>query len=244
MFRDENETVLRKAHKNTVVSLENLRLESPIQNTIPETQPMTTLSPTPTPTSWEIPEWNLEPQTLLAHRTSRQISPTPDEDKGITFFFDHYVMILSHSTGEKINYKTTTFWPHLWTNRLFFNAVCSVGLAALSNVTKDEAMMVAARQKYLELMKYVAAALKNLDEVDLEDTLKAVMMLAIFEVCSMRLSSMGMLSLNRSLIALRQRQESGVFTLMALQTCCGSSRGNQSRTSQAIGCICSCVSQL
>jgi hypothetical protein len=196
-FRDENETVLRKAHKNAVVALGDPRLKSPIHHTGVENRLITTPSPTWTSTSWDILECHLRTETLLAPQPSRQIPLTPDEDKGIAFFFAHYVMISSHSTGERIKYKTTPFWPRLRTNKFFINAVSSVGLAALSNVTKDEAIMVVARQKYSTLMRYVAKALENLEEVDLEDTLKAVMVLAMFEVCLMRLYFFSTLSLNR-----------------------------------------------
>lgn len=183
MFRNENETVLRKVHKNTAAP-ENRHVKNSHESSSPATAPAA--SPSDIPTVWELSEWNLGSKTLLAHRASRQLSPDFFEDKGISFFFAHYVMILSTSTGEAVHYRATPFWPQLWTNKLFFNAVCSVGLAALSNVTKDQVMMVKARQRYLELVGYVAKALKNLDEVDLEDILKAVTMLAIFEVVNSR----------------------------------------------------------
>lgn len=64
----------------------------------------------------------------------------------------------------------------------FFDAVSSVGLAGLSNVTKDKSLMLAAKHKHAETLSHVASVLSNLKNADLGETLKEVLLLGIFEV--------------------------------------------------------------
>jgi hypothetical protein len=57
-----------------------------------------------------------------------------------------------------------------------------VGLAGLSNVKNDSQMMCAARLKYSATVRRVRTSLQTPESADMGYTLKAVMMLALFEV--------------------------------------------------------------
>lgn len=69
------------------------------------------------------------------------------------------------------------------TGKTFFNAVSCVGLASLSNVTNDQRLKMIARHRYAATISHVRAVLQESEKTDLDDTFKAVMMLALFEVC-------------------------------------------------------------
>lgn len=121
------------------------------------------------------------PSPLLPH--------VNDSDQGISFFFQHYVTTIPHDQ------MVTKFWPHLFTHKAFFDAVSAVGLAGLANVRGDGELMGVARRKYGKGVKKVAASLGVLARERekegagdgrgkrvMEDTMKEVMMLAVFEV--------------------------------------------------------------
>lgn len=50
-------------------------------------------------------------------------------------------------------------------------------------MTKDDELMVVARQKYLNTVKLVAKNLTSIEQNALDGTLKQVLLLAVFEVC-------------------------------------------------------------
>ena len=70
----------------------------------------------------------------------------------------------------------------LFTSKASFDAVSCVGLAGLSNVTNNQDLMMIARHKYTATIRHVGAALQEPVSADLDDTFRAVIMLALFEV--------------------------------------------------------------
>lgn len=64
------------------------------------------------------------------------------------------------------------------------SAVASVGLAALSNVRKDEAILRGARQRYGQAIRVIRNALKSHTADQLDGTMKMILMVALFEVGS------------------------------------------------------------
>jgi len=97
------------------------------------------------------------------------------DNRGIDFFHTFYVAALDPSVEDP------HLWPKRYSSRLFIDAVSSVGLAGLSHVMQDRKMMVAAREKYVFTVKHVTAALDNPKKSNLEEILRAVMLLAVFE---------------------------------------------------------------
>ncbi|KAH8602676.1 hypothetical protein B0O99DRAFT_666308 [Bisporella sp. PMI_857] len=188
MFRDENAKVLRRVRAEG----RQKREKGPRKSTKAEISTLTDtrgFSRIPGPLEYSTPyndngffgggpEHSAD--AIYASSFAR-FSPTVLESRGIAFFLTNYVSI-TNLCDETMDLKTSLIWSNIFTNRQFFDAVSSVGLAGLSHVTKNRQLMTAARYKHAETMKYVAGALRNIGNADLDNTLKAVMLLAIFEM--------------------------------------------------------------
>jgi 2-methylisocitrate lyase-like PEP mutase family enzyme len=70
----------------------------------------------------------------------------------------------------------------LFTSKASFGGVPCVGLVGISNVANNQDLMIISRHKYATTIRYVGAALQEPVSADLEDTFRAVIMLALFEV--------------------------------------------------------------
>lgn len=108
------------------------------------------------------------------------LNPLPIQDEGIKFFFTHYVTAITK--GLAIDLPSPPLWPLLDINKLYFNAVSSVGFAGLSNVTKNPSHMETARKKYAASLSDITTALKDTSKSDLNATFVSVMLLAAFEI--------------------------------------------------------------
>jgi hypothetical protein len=106
----------------------------------------------------------------------------PLVDEGLTFFFTHYVTVASKVANEQVD-VTTPLWPWLFMQNRTVDAVSSVGLAGLSNVTKDPNLMLIARRKHSDTLKRVIEELSDTANADLDMLFKKVVMLIVFEVC-------------------------------------------------------------
>lgn len=103
-------------------------------------------------------------------------SSTNLEDLSITFLTCYVAVISPFATAQ-----SSSPTP-LFTSKASFDAVSCVGLAGLSNVTNNQDLMMIARHKYAATIRHVGAALQEPASADLDDTFKAVIMLALFEV--------------------------------------------------------------
>ena len=61
--------------------------------------------------------------------------------------------------------------------------IASVGMAGISNVKKDPHLMAAARQKYISALRMTNIALQDPVSARTDQTLTAIVLLGIFEVC-------------------------------------------------------------
>ncbi|KAL5043505.1 hypothetical protein BDW71DRAFT_199707 [Aspergillus fruticulosus] len=112
---------------------------------------------------------------------SRPISMTSlDIDThGLQFFFQQF----SHKPAdESLLRGSQAMFRDLDTNISFRNAVVSVGLAALSNVKPDRALLTVARQRYGAALKSVRSIVESQPRGDVAVLLKMIMALAIFEM--------------------------------------------------------------
>jgi hypothetical protein len=107
------------------------------------------------------------------------LSSTNIEDLGITFLTCYVAVISPFATTQ----SSASSSP-LFTSKASVDAVSCVGLAGLSNVTNNQDLMVIARHKYAATIRHVGAALQEPVSADLDDTFRAVIMLALFEVRS------------------------------------------------------------
>jgi hypothetical protein len=176
LFRDENETVIRKA------KIAKARTEKQ------KTGKSSKLGTTQTTSPKETAPLSVTSQSLTSFPPSRSPSlclsiSTGIEDEGISFFFTRYGnnVCTDTKTGQ-VNPSQSPLWKAISDNFSLCNAVSSVGFAGLSNVSKSKTHMIIARKKYAQALQEITSVLNNASEADLGKTFKAVMMLAAFEV--------------------------------------------------------------
>ncbi|PQE08180.1 Chondroitin AC alginate lyase protein [Rutstroemia sp. NJR-2017a BVV2] len=167
LFRDENDRTLRKARpenrKSSSLGREKCR------------QPRHAQSPTPPE------ELVLDVPSPVEARLLLVANARPLVDEGLTFFFTHYVTVASKVVNEQVD-VTTPLWPWLFMQNRTIDAVSSVGLAGLSNVTKDPNLMLIARRKHSDTLKRVIEELSDTANADLDMLFKKVVMLIVFEL--------------------------------------------------------------
>jgi hypothetical protein len=83
---------------------------------------------------------------------------------------------------------SSQLWRGVSEYKPFLDAISCVGLAGLSNVKNDQQMMRTARLKYAVTLRRVMTSLQVPESADMGYTLKAVMMLALFEVSMSQIS--------------------------------------------------------
>lgn len=166
-FRDENDRTLRKARPEKSSSSG----EEKCSQARPSLPHALTKEPFLDVTS------PVEARLLLVANSR----PLVDEE--LTFFFTHYVTVASTFANEQVD-VTTPLWPWLFMQNRTIDAVSSVGLAGLSNVTKDPNLMLIARRKHSDTLKRVIEELSDTANADLDMLFKKVVMLIVFEVCS------------------------------------------------------------
>ncbi|KAK4156746.1 white-opaque regulator 1 [Chaetomidium leptoderma] len=179
MFRDESTKVMQKAHAQWGVA------------ELSELGDSAASSPTSTPPSSTrgrslVPETATPRPTTLATRARkspegkrlvREICATPI-DKAIQFYVEHYVIGLPDEprVGQELQ---GTRWVHSPETR---DIMAAVGLAALSNLTGDKEMDILAKHHYGLALQNMASTVRNIAGVDIDLVLRAVVMMAMYEV--------------------------------------------------------------
>jgi len=99
-------------------------------------------------------------------------------DQGIRFFLEHF--ILGHPDEPRAG---PDLQGRIWIHRPEIqHTMAAVGLASLSNLRGDKEMFTLARQKYGLALQTTASSLQTMKELDLEASIRNVVMLALFEV--------------------------------------------------------------
>lgn len=174
LFRDENAKVIRKARGRPALAE---RLEAKGAEKEDELgDPLDSLQIT-TPGELQTLS-NASSPTITIFRNLL----TSVDDPGINFFFHRYMTVSSPSSIERPDIFSSQLWRGVTQHKPFLDAVSCVGLAGLSNVKNDQQLMRMARLKYAVTLRRVMTSLQVLESADMGYTLKAVMMLALFEV--------------------------------------------------------------
>ena len=101
-------------------------------------------------------------------------------DRAIQFYLEHYVIGLPDEprAGHELQGLQ---WVHAPATR---NIMAAVGLAGLSNLNGDKDMDTLARQYYGSALQTISSSVasRNLSGLDMEVVLRAVVMMAMFEV--------------------------------------------------------------
>jgi hypothetical protein len=124
------------------------------------------------------------PQYPRYGRDCRLFACPADEEVAIAFFFAHYLTVNSPSDKAHLDFLPS-MCSDLPTNSLLLSTIVSVGMAGLANKNKAPGIMIAARRKYTSALSLAMAALSNTASATTDQTLIAVILLALYEVmCS------------------------------------------------------------
>ena len=106
------------------------------------------------------------------------------EDQGLKFFLTQFVTAVSGVEEGPFIISSSPLLKTLAKELPLRDAVVSVGLAALANVTRDRCLHTLAREKYLGAINTVRQAVENPKQANPDQTLKLILMLSLYEVCT------------------------------------------------------------
>ncbi|PKX89381.1 Zn(II)2Cys6 transcription factor [Aspergillus novofumigatus IBT 16806] len=108
--------------------------------------------------------------------------PSLDMDElGLHFFVYHFTTYAWAGRCPPQNI-TSPFMRRFGEDATLRSAVASVGLAALSNIRKDEAILRGARQRYGQAIRIIQSTLRSKTAYRLDGTMKIILMVALFEI--------------------------------------------------------------
>jgi hypothetical protein len=186
MFRDESTKVIQKAHAQWGVPESAAQPQS--QSGESSSSSPTSVSPSAassarsrTSISSERPRSkasiSLDGGNLNLPQMQREIYATKS-DQAIRFFLERYVVGLPDEPRAPQELQGLK-----WVSAPEMQPImAAVGLASLSNLTGDKEMYTLARQKYGTALQHVVTSITNLQGLDLEVSIRTVVMLAMFEV--------------------------------------------------------------
>ncbi|KAF4160219.1 hypothetical protein CNMCM6069_009290 [Aspergillus lentulus] len=103
------------------------------------------------------------------------------DELGLHFFVYHFSTYAWAGRCSPQNI-TSAFMRRFDEDTTLRSAVASVGLAALSNIRKDEAILRGARQRYGQAIRIIQSTLRSKTAYQLNGTFKIILMVALFEI--------------------------------------------------------------
>ncbi|TEY71152.1 hypothetical protein BOTCAL_0100g00150 [Botryotinia calthae] len=215
-FRDENERTLRKANSTNNPSIVRAKI-SPQDGKV---RIPSLVKRIPTKASGSITESEFENPTISNLPITKNLCPL--DDKGVAFFLTYYMTVQLEHSHNWVDLMPTMS-AELFVQSRMLEAVSSVGLAGLSNATSNPNLMVIAINKHSDTVNSVIRELGDIMNANIEETLKKVVMLIIFEVSvaihePRNNSDNGALSLLKT-PAFRNYEENKPTTKLQLQFC-------------------------
>jgi hypothetical protein len=212
MFRDESSKVIQKAHAQWGVDdaspdTPQSQTSAQLLSSFSASSASSTSSTSSSSSTSSTTSWSTSPLSVAGHRASPLTPPSPAssqppslavvpatavwpprlpspvdpslEEQGVQFYINRY--LIGHpdeprSAGD----LTSTEW--LWDPSLQ-DIMTAVGLASLSNLRGDKALMSTARQRYVKALRQTGQLIQTTAVPDFEVTMRGVVMLAMFEVC-------------------------------------------------------------
>ncbi|KAJ5569539.1 uncharacterized protein N7459_008969 [Penicillium hispanicum] len=108
--------------------------------------------------------------------------PASAEVRGLAFFFLRFVAAVSGTAELPTSEASGPFLRNMSLEPSLRNALVAVGVAALSNVTRDKALLPVARERYLTAINFVREAVASPGEAGLGHIVKIIVMLSLYEM--------------------------------------------------------------
>lgn len=110
--------------------------------------------------------------------------PSSVDEQGLKFFFSQFVTAISAVENSPYDIKSRPSLRDVSLEARLQDAVISVGLAALANVTRDRSLLLVSREKYVAAINSVRLAVGNAEQANPDQTFKLIVMLSLYEVRS------------------------------------------------------------
>jgi hypothetical protein len=128
--------------------------------------------------SWKAPSSHSRQTGAFADIMCREIC-TPVDEQAACFFFQNYVLedfkgFYSYLPG---------MCNDLPAGSALSEIITSLGLAGIANSKTDMQLMISANVKYTSALHTISVALRDAEEAKTDQTLTAVMLLGLYEVC-------------------------------------------------------------
>ncbi|KAF3393866.1 Histone acetyltransferase type B catalytic subunit, partial [Penicillium rolfsii] len=115
--------------------------------------------------------------------TMPAVVPSTLEEQGLRFFFNRFVSAFSGMAGDlPSELETPPFLKAILMQSPLRDATISVGLAAMSNVSQDRALALAAREKYVAAIHVVRKAVQNPHQANANQIVHMIVMLSMYEM--------------------------------------------------------------
>ncbi|VBB86686.1 Putative protein of unknown function [Podospora comata] len=240
MFRDESSKVIKRAHQQWGVPDTSEQGEGSGSSPTPSTSSSSSAtSPTSTSTASPISirrrlAASQSPQSASSAITFKREAPelgyrVPTEisinavDRAIQFYIEHYVIGLPDEpkVGQELQGRP---WVHSAVTR---EIMAAVGLASLSNINGDKKLSTLSKQHYGRALHNISSSImaRHVPELDLDVILRAVVMMAMYEVVrgrdekpapGARTHIMGGAAILTSFLPFHQSQSEGLRGLLQL----------------------------
>ncbi|KAL3442090.1 hypothetical protein BJX65DRAFT_230481 [Aspergillus insuetus] len=183
-YRDENSLVFRNENERIIRKVKAAKG----QTTVKEQTPSTALETSSTPEDSLVNVSQLNTLGLIPIPVlGRPMSLTPrDIDTHGLLFFVHNFSSAPFFDGSFANKYPKSLFQEVEVDASLRNSVISIGLAAVSNVNRDPALLSQARQRYGVTLNEVRRTILNLSYANVGRVLRLILMLAIFEMVDAR----------------------------------------------------------
>ncbi|KAJ5324937.1 hypothetical protein N7476_003537 [Penicillium atrosanguineum] len=177
MFRDENDkTARRSATAKSKSEARRRFLDSERSSSSPEHSESSE-------TNLVVLEKKPKPKAVFIPTIPVAVSSTVDE-QGLNFFFHRFVTAISMLETAPPELKISPWLEAMLLHPPVRDAAISVGLAAKSNVTRDRAIRLVAKEKYAVAIGSVRVAVDNPQQANPDETFKLIVMLSLYEMVS------------------------------------------------------------
>lgn len=127
-------------------------------------------------------ESNLSAVVKASHLPILSMDTVPTIDEAIAFFAHHFI-VSDHDDGKGYLSHLPAIYQNISPTSALSEVVVAIGMAGLSNIGRGDPFMLMAREKYTRGLHVVNSTLRDPNKATADQTLMAVMLLALFEVC-------------------------------------------------------------
>ncbi|KAL2829392.1 hypothetical protein BJY01DRAFT_124711 [Aspergillus pseudoustus] len=178
-YRDEKSVVFRNENERIIRRVEAAKGQALVKEQTPSTEPETS-----SVSGHDFSGTNAQDLVPVLARPM-SITARDIDDQGLLFFAYNFSSAPLFDGSFTKQYQKTLF-EEVEFDASLRNSIISIGLAAVSNVNRDPALLSQARRRYGVTLKEVRQIIGNLSYPNVSRLLRMILMLAIFEMVDIK----------------------------------------------------------